>query len=566
MSKSTPAPPDYGAAAEAQAASSREVTEQQTWANRPTINTPFGQQTWEVTPVWDPSTGQYLNTWTQNTNLTPESQSALDSQMRLQQGRSNLAEGLLGRAQQEYGQPMNWSQFTQLAQAPQVPQYGQNLPGFEQLPQVPQYGQNLSPQGTALQGSDYSAMLAGLPQRGQGPQQNQYNAEDIQRQLSTEGLQNVDPSQRYYGQAGDAIYNQWANRQEPRMAQESEAMRSQLYNMGLKEGDEAYNREMNRLSQNQNDARQQAQYQATIGAGQEAQRMFGMDMGTRQQQFGERGAQGAFANSAAQQAMQQQLAMGGQRFQEQLAGGQFSDAQRAAALNEQFGAGDRRFSEQAARSQQMDAQRAAQLQEQMGIGAQQFQQQMQRANQGDVRRQQVGQEQLAFGGQQFNQQMQGANYQNQLRQQQIAEEMQRRGFSLNEINSILTGQQVGMPSMPSFNAANRSEGVQALQAAGMQSQDAWNAYNAQQQQTQGTLSGIAGAAMMFSDRRLKKDIVFLAARPDGLNLYAFRYKWEKSEQPQHLGVMADEVRKVYPDAVVRVGDYDMVNYERIPKH
>jgi SOS response regulatory protein OraA/RecX len=37
--------------------------------------------------------------------------------------------------------------------------------------------------------------------------------------------------------------------------------------------------------------------------------------------------------------------------------------------------------------------------------------------------------------------MSSANYQNQLRQQQIAEDMQRRGYSLNEINAILTGQQ-----------------------------------------------------------------------------------------------------------------------------
>src|SRR5690606_6038886 len=99
MSKNAPDPPDYQAAAQEQAQSSREVTEQQTWANRPTINTPFGQQTWEVTPVWDPATNQYINTWTQNTNLTPESQAALDAQMDITMGRSNLANSMLGRVQ-----------------------------------------------------------------------------------------------------------------------------------------------------------------------------------------------------------------------------------------------------------------------------------------------------------------------------------------------------------------------------------------------------------------------------------------------------------------------------------
>ena len=50
MSKSTPKAPDYEAAAEAQGQSSRENIEQQTWANRPTQNTPFGQQSWEPQP------------------------------------------------------------------------------------------------------------------------------------------------------------------------------------------------------------------------------------------------------------------------------------------------------------------------------------------------------------------------------------------------------------------------------------------------------------------------------------------------------------------------------------
>lgn len=405
MSKSAPDPPDYGSAAEAQAQSSREVTEQQTWANRPTINTPFGQQTWDVTPQWDPSTGQYLNTWTQNTNLTPESQAALDSQMRIQQGRSGLAESMLGRAQGEYGQEMDWDKFTQLADP--------------------------------------------------------ITGEQLQR--------SVGDTPDYYKNAEDAIYNQWSSRQEPRMEQAAEAKRTQLYNAGLKEGDEAYDREMQRLSQDQADARQQAQYQATIGAGQEASRMQGMDV-----------TSGGFANQAAQQALNQQQAV--------------------------------------------------------------------------------------------------ANFQNTTRQQQISEEMQRRGFSLNEINAILTGQQVGMPSMPGFQNAGRSEAVQYNQAAQNQYQGQLDQFNAQQQGTQGTMQGLMGTAMMFSDRRLKKDIE-LAWEPNvaGVKWYKFRYIWEGPEVERHIGVMADEV--LHTGAVLNtpsgffVVDYrilddylapPMTGYERLP--
>lgn len=415
MGKSTPAAPDYTGAAQQQAASSRDVTEQQTWANRPTINTPFGQQTWSNTPTFDPTTGQYLNQWTQNTNLTPEAQQALDSQMGLQQGRSDLAAGLLGRAQQEYGQPMDWSQFDQLAETP-----NQNL-------------------------TDY----------GQGPDQ-----ANLQKNIGNTG--------DYYNKAGDAIFNQWSARNEPQFQKDQDRMRTQLLNQGLREGDEAYKDAMNTQSQQQGDARNNASYQATIGAGQEASRMQGMDVNS-----------GNFANQAAQQA-----------FSNQLTGSQYSDTQRA----------------------------------------------------------QQGQEGLQF-----------ANYQNQLRQQQIAEQMQQRGFSLNEINAILSGQQVGMPNMPSFNTAARSDATQYSNAAQQTGQHDLDVFNAQQQASQGLMSGVAGGAMMFSDKRLKKDVTRVG-KVGNIPLYVWRWIFGGVS----IGVLSEDVRHI-PRAVTTDPNsgYDMVDYKVI---
>jgi hypothetical protein len=48
MGKSTPAAPDYTGAANAQAAASKENLITQNFANRPTINTPFGSQSWDT--------------------------------------------------------------------------------------------------------------------------------------------------------------------------------------------------------------------------------------------------------------------------------------------------------------------------------------------------------------------------------------------------------------------------------------------------------------------------------------------------------------------------------------
>lgn len=67
--------------------------------------------------------------------------------------------------------------------------------------------------------------------------------------------------------------------------------------------------------------------------------------------------------------------------------------------------------------------------------------------------------------QNFGQEKASSEFQTQQRQQQIAEEMQKRGFSLNEINALISGQQVGMPNMPSFNSAQRSDPTQYMQAA-----------------------------------------------------------------------------------------------------
>ena len=331
--KKSPDPPDYAAAAREQAEASREITDVQNWANRPDQFSPWGSITWDAQAARDPATGDPITRWTQNLQLTPEQQAALDAQMRIQSGRSGLAETLLGRSEDEFGQPVDWSQYTELGA---VPESGQYAPG------------------------------------------------DYQEQLDYSGLQDVDPSQRYFDEAGDALYGQATSRLDPQWQQRASDLESKLWNQGLRPGDEAYERAMDNFNRARNDAYQQAQFGATIGAGQEASRMYGMDLGLRGQQFQEAGAAGQFANEATRQA--------------------FADM-------------------------------------------------------------------LRGGGQQFGEEMQGANYQNRLRQQQIAEGQQRRNYSLNEINAILTGQQVAQPNMPDFSYAQRSETPQMLAAANM----GWNA-------------------------------------------------------------------------------------------
>jgi outer membrane immunogenic protein len=65
-----------------------------------------------------------------------------------------------------------------------------------------------------------------------------------------------------------------------------------------------------------------------------------------------------------------------------------------------------------------------------------------------------------------------------------------------------------------------------------------------------------------SDVRLKRDIVLVGRRGDGLGIYRFRYLWSETV---YVGVMAQEVALLHPDAVVRddLTGYMAVNYTRL---
>lgn len=106
--KSGPPAPDYTAAAQAQGAASKDVTNTQTYANRPNQVTPFGTQTWAPYTVTDPTTGQPMTQWTSNTQLNPQQQGALDDQMNVQAGRSWIGQGLMPGVANSLSQPLDF--------------------------------------------------------------------------------------------------------------------------------------------------------------------------------------------------------------------------------------------------------------------------------------------------------------------------------------------------------------------------------------------------------------------------------------------------------------------------
>ena len=459
---SAPAAPDYLGAATAQAQASEKATTAQNFANRPTINTPFGSQTWGTNTAVDPATGQNVTQWTQNTTLAPGLQQALDYQLQTQTGRSQLAGGFMDRVNSEYSQPFDYSNLPQMAQA--------NAPGSLQT-------------GT----NDYTPGLT-----------TSFNFGSPQTSLNTSGnpaLPSFDSSYR------DSVANQLMGKMQPVYDYQQRQLQTQLANQGVHEGSEAYNRSLNALNQRQAAER----YNALDTAGNEAQRLYNMQMGTAQQAFNQNLQGAQFGNQAQQQLYNQNL--GAAQFQNQALG---------------------------------------------------------QANALDLANMSAGNQATT---QQYGLNQQYANAQNQLRQQAIAEEAQRRGMSLNEMNALLSGQQVSMPQMPTFNTAGRAETPNILGATQMGYDAQLGAYNAQQAAGANTMGGLfslgasalsnpAAGAFLFSDRRLKSNIKRVGTHAIGVGIYDYTMMGFAQR-----GVIAQEVEAVRPDLVKRhASGYLMVNY------
>ena len=82
--------------------------------------------------------------------------------------------------------------------------------------------------------------------------------------------------------------------------------------------------------------------------------------------------------------------------------------------------------------------------------------------------------------------------------------------------------------------------------------------------SKGGLGGFLGSAasgIAASDRRLKKNVVEVGKLDNGLNLYVYNYI---DGRGPFIGVMADEVEKIHPDALGPVIDgYATVEYNKI---
>lgn len=140
-----------------------------------------------------------------------------------------------------------------------------------------------------------------------------------------------------------------------------------------------------------------------------------------------------------------------------------------------------------------------------------------------------------------------------------------RNQPLREIAALLGGTQIDQPNIINTPGANIADtDFAGLTQANYQAKlDAWKQKQDGFSKMLGGLFGIGAAAAgnpeIFSDRRLKTDVKKVGKTDDGQNIYAYRYKGDRA---MHLGLMAQEVEKKTPEAVVNVGGYKAVDYAK----
>lgn len=141
------------------------------------------------------------------------------------------------------------------------------------------------------------------------------------------------------------------------------------------------------------------------------------------------------------------------------------------------------------------------------------------------------------------------------RQQGFTEALTQRNQPLNEISALMSGSQVSMPQF----ASTPQTGVGGVDYTGLVNSK-YQADSANHQAKMGGMFGLlSGGIGLLSDRRAKTGIRAVGRLENGLTVYSYCYK---GGTDTHIGLMADEVERVHPEAVAMGPDgFNRVRYD-----
>lgn len=227
-------------------------------ANRVNTTTPFGSQTFRQ--IADPSVPGGIR-WEQDIKFSPEQQQLYDAQTQGQIGRTQIGNDMLGGIKDTLSQPLNLSSMD-----PNSLQRGarSNMTASFGGPEVDPLGQ------MSLMDLGANPSMDRM-QSGQGPQ-----ARDLYGKTGYSA--SVD-------QVRQSVVDQFENQNGQAFSRQLADLDNKLKNMGLTEGTEAYDREMQNLRQSQGQQRNDAVQRGIQAGGAEQSRLAGIDLTADQQRF-----------------------------------------------------------------------------------------------------------------------------------------------------------------------------------------------------------------------------------------------------------------------------------------
>ena len=322
-------------------------------------------------------------------------------------------------------------------------------------------------------------------------------------------------------------------------------LENRLWQKGLAPGSEAYDEELNRLQQGRDRAMNDLSLASVMAGAQEHQRLADLTSRNRAQEFGE--AAGIFDRGGqtfdrGQQVFDSQSVM--QNFQDQAQRDKFDQTFNLRGLLGQEGQqrfsqdmglrgllgqeGQQRFGEDMGFRQQLQGEGRDRFDQDMGFRGQRAQEEQHKA-------------QMA---------LQRRALEAQIQQQEFNQEMTSRQEPFGQVSQL-----AGLLGMPSYAAPQYS----APDIVGMTGSNYAARANAAAQRTGGLL-GLAGSlgGALLSDRRMKENARVVGRLDNGLPVHAFNYKGQPETR---IGLMADEVEKLHPDAVRELNGVKHVDHE-----
>jgi len=546
-----------------------------------------------------------IPSFTRTVTLSDAQQQKLQDQDYIQGQTANIARDQLGRVREGLSQEIDYSAVPDMVSnisGGQIQGFNPNAGQVQgQLRQFDPLGgiNNRNLQGAGVQGTQGNINQAGLfgidPQAVQGQLEGDLQGVTVNQAqgINTGGLQDVRDDYSLQGNELErATFERGRSLLEPQFGRAMRDAEVRLSERGLPLSSEAGSEILGGVQTNQNRALNELALSSVAAGRGEQARLFGQDMALRGQQFGERSTGTQLGNQAIGQNFSQDTGLRGQQFGEQQA--------RASLFNE---AGQQQFGQNTAARQQL-------VNERMGQAALANQANQQRfAQQTGLRGQQFGERQAEADfanqarGQAFTQGAAGAEFannaqaqrfaqsqqanilnnqlqqqaytqaagnaqlQNTSRQNALQEQIFNRNIPLNDLAALM-GQSGGV-QLPQF-AASPNVAVQSGDLVGASlaaNQQAIDVAKAKQAASGGFMGGLmelggalGGAAISkYSDVRLKENIKRIGKYKNH-NLYEYNYIWSKVKE---LGVMAQEIEKVIPNAVKELNGFKTVNYEAI---